>query len=378
LADTIETYFLCEGCQVAEDMARRFAAYVSQAQETIDICAYSFNLCPEARDILVPALKERQEARVQIRIAYDAGTQQQLMQVHQDPCDYTTPLFVRTLGFPSKSIEGYRALMHHKFVVLDGDTDNAQVWTGSTNFTEDSWNLQENNVIVFRSRQLASYYMQEFNELWADGNITSSGVMDSGEATLVYKDKPAYVLVNFSPGEGDWIDESIANQIQRTQERATIAAVVITSTRIIRALQGLMERNVPIEGIYDYSQMEGVKYQWQIVPPNTWKIGAFARIVEYGHLVGKKSTPYTPESKHDYMHNKVMVLDDTVLTGSYNFSRHAQKNAENSLIIQSAPLADTYRDYIHKITERYAPKSPQFTEAPQSQKEAPPAPEAIR
>jgi phosphatidylserine/phosphatidylglycerophosphate/cardiolipin synthase-like enzyme len=377
-SDTVETYFVCQGCQTDIDVAKRLAAYLSQAKETLDMTAYSFSLCPEPREIVLAALQERAEAGVQIRIAYDAGTQQNLMTVHNDPCDFTTPEFVQGLGFPSRAIEGYRALMHNKYIIVDGATPRAQVWTGSLNFTDDSWQLQENNVIIFHSHELAQYYTQDFNELWVDGNIESSGVMDSGEATVQYGGRPAYTLVNFSPGEGDWIDESIANLIDRTQHQATIAGVVITSTRIIRALEGLMERGVPLEGIYDWSQMEGVKYQWQIVPANTWKIGAFARIVEYGKLVGKKSTPYTPTSKHDYMHNKVMVLDDAVLTGSYNFSRHAQKNAENALVVQSAALAETYREYIHEITAKYAHVSPEFTTKPEAPTQAPPAPEATR
>ncbi len=53
------------------------------------------------------------------------------------------------------------------------------------------------------------------------------------------------------------------------------------------------------------------------------------------------------------MHNKVMVLDNVVITGSYNFSRHAQRNAENLLLIQSSALAETYRNYIHGLMEKY-------------------------
>ena len=44
------------------------------------------------------------------------------------------------------------------------------------------------------------------------------------------------------------------------------------------------------------------------------------------------------------MHNKILVVDDTVITGSYNFSRSAQFNAENILFIDSARLAATYSD----------------------------------
>ncbi|MEO8286727.1 MAG: phosphatidylserine/phosphatidylglycerophosphate/cardiolipin synthase family protein [Chloroflexota bacterium] len=377
-SDTIETVFLCAGCQTDIDIATKIAAYLKQARKSIDISAYSFSLCPDTRDIILAVLRERATAGVQIRIAYDAGTQQSLMTVHNDPCDFTTAQFVQSLGFPCKPIEGDRALMHHKYIILDGGTPQAQVWTGSMNFTDDSWQLQENNVIIFQSGELAKYYLQDFDELWVDSHILSSGIMDSGEATLQYGGKPAYVLVNFSPSEGEWIDESIANLIDRTKEQISIASVVITSTRIIKALLGAMERGVPIEGIYDWSQMEGVKYQWQLVPMNTWKIGAFARIVEYGKLVGKRSTPYTPTSTHDYMHNKVMVLDNAVLTGSYNFSRHAQKNAENALVIQSEALAQSYRDYVRKITSMYEAASPTFTRKPITPEEAPEAPEIAR
>jgi phosphatidylserine/phosphatidylglycerophosphate/cardiolipin synthase-like enzyme len=374
--DTIETHFLIAGRQTADDVARRIAAFVSQAKETIDIAIYSFSLCPEQRDIILDALNERAAAGVKIRIAYDAGGQQSLILGYSDPCDLTTPQFVSSLALTSRAIQGYRALMHHKYIVIDSATPHAQVWTGSTNFTDDSWSNEENNIIVFQSPELALYYTLDFEELWVDSKIEGPVHTDSGEATLMYGGKSAYVLVNFSPGEGDWIDESIANAISRAKERITLAAVVITSTRIIHALQDAVKRGVPIEGIYDWTQMEGVKYQWQMVPNNNWKIEAFAGIVKYGNLVGKKSTPYTPTSKHDYMHNKIMVLDDAVLTGSYNFSRHAQQNAENALIIESAPLASTYRDYIHTIMDLYGHQSPTFTPQPVAVPLTPGTPEA--
>jgi len=53
------------------------------------------------------------------------------------------------------------------------------------------------------------------------------------------------------------------------------------------------------------------------------------------------------------MHNKVLVIDDTVITGSYNFSRSAQFNAENILFIDSPALAELYRRYIDHLIEKY-------------------------
>jgi phosphatidylserine/phosphatidylglycerophosphate/cardiolipin synthase-like enzyme len=47
------------------------------------------------------------------------------------------------------------------------------------------------------------------------------------------------------------------------------------------------------------------------------------------------------------------VIDDTVITGSYNFSRSAQFNAENILFIESASLAETYSSYIDHLKQKY-------------------------
>jgi phosphatidylserine/phosphatidylglycerophosphate/cardiolipin synthase-like enzyme len=53
------------------------------------------------------------------------------------------------------------------------------------------------------------------------------------------------------------------------------------------------------------------------------------------------------------MHNKVLVVDDSVITGSYNFSRSAQFNAENILFMESAPLAEAYSGYIDHLMRKY-------------------------
>ena len=100
--------------------------------------------------------------------------------------------------------------------------------------------------------------------------------------------------------------------------------------------------------------MADVYRQWQDVPSNRWKIPARCRrLLRARALVGKNSTPYTPTSRHDFMHNKILVIDDTVITGSYNFSRSAQFNAENILFIESAALAERYSVYIDHLMQKY-------------------------
>ena len=56
------------------------------------------------------------------------------------------------------------------------------------------------------------------------------------------------------------------------------------------------------------------------------------------------------------MHNKLAVVDDTVITGSFNFSNNATQNAENVLQIENKETADRYAAYVAALTQRYPQK----------------------
>jgi phosphatidylserine/phosphatidylglycerophosphate/cardiolipin synthase-like enzyme len=56
-------------------------------------------------------------------------------------------------------------------------------------------------------------------------------------------------------------------------------------------------------------------------------------------FVAAPSHPYHAGDTNDLMHNKLMILDDTVITGSYNFSENAESNDENLLVLKSHEVA---------------------------------------
>jgi phosphatidylserine/phosphatidylglycerophosphate/cardiolipin synthase-like enzyme len=56
---------------------------------------------------------------------------------------------------------------------------------------------------------------------------------------------------------------------------------------------------------------------------------------------------------HDFMHNKLVVADDTTLTGSHNFSLSAQQNAKNAILLRDAELAQQYRSYVETLVKKY-------------------------
>jgi hypothetical protein len=90
-----------------------------------------------------------------------------------------------------------------------------------------------------------------------------------------------------------------------------IRSLLINSGTLIAELGNLLRAGrVAVDGIYDRTQMAQVYVQWQEVPQNRWKIGALKDIIARAGLVGKNSTPYTPTAHHDYMHNKILLIDE--------------------------------------------------------------------
>ena len=93
--------------------------------------------------------RRRRERGVAVRIAYNADYR---APIPVPPPPETTPEDIERLIVPTKPIAGIPDLMHHKYVVRD----RASVWTGSANWTDDSWSREENVIAVVDSPELAT------------------------------------------------------------------------------------------------------------------------------------------------------------------------------------------------------------------------------
>jgi phosphatidylserine/phosphatidylglycerophosphate/cardiolipin synthase-like enzyme len=349
--DDVSVFFLAEGEQSADAIMARLTTFMRAANHTLDFAVYDMRFSDPLRTQLTAALRDRAEAGVEVRFCYDADKPSQPdLAAGQDPAPAGTGAFVQSLGYPWRRIAGMK-LMHSKFVVRDGQA----VWTGSANMTDDSFTLMENNIVEIDSQAFANYYAQNFEQLWDKQNFEHTGDVHTEPVPLTFSNQSANARVMFSPGCGLEIDSEIARRVRAAQRRVRICSLLLNSGTLIGELGNLLRRGrVAVDGIYDRTQMEEVYVQWQEVPQNRWKIGALKEIIARAGLLGKNSTPYTPAGRHNFMHNKVLVIDNTVITGSYNFSRSAQFNAENILFIESAPLADTYGAYIDHLKSKYA------------------------
>ncbi len=348
--DNLSVFFLAEREQSADEVMARLTAFIRGATQTLDFAIYDMRFSDPLRAKLAAALREKAQAGVAIHFCYDADKPPQPnLAAGQDPAPAGTGAFVQSLGYPWRRIAGMK-LMHSKYIVRDRES----VWTGSTNMTDDAFTIMENNIVEINSQALASYYVQNFQELWEKENFEQTGDIHTEAVPLTFSNQSANARVMFSPGCGLEIDSEIARHARAAQRRVRICSLLINSGTLIGELGNLLRGGqVAVDGIYDRTQMEEVYLQWQEVPQNRWKISALKEIIMRAGLVGKNSAPYTPSGPHNFMHNKVLVIDDTVITGSYNFSRSAQFNAENILFIESAPLAEAYSAYIDRLVKKY-------------------------
>jgi phosphatidylserine/phosphatidylglycerophosphate/cardiolipin synthase-like enzyme len=237
--------------------------------------------------------------------------------------------------------------MHHKFCVRDG----RDVWTGSMNWTEDSWTRQENVVVrVLGSAPLAFAFTLAFDELWERGVVEGTGTVEPRPVEL---EGGIEVRPWFTPGHGDALSHRVAKAIGRARRRVRIASPVITAGPILGTLAEVVnEGRCTLGGVIDATQSDDVVRQWSRNEASGWKIPLLETILARGSFSAKRSTPWTPDGVQDFMHAKVVVADDVSFVGSFNFSRSGERNAENVLEIQDHEAADRLAAYVDDVRAR--------------------------
>jgi phosphatidylserine/phosphatidylglycerophosphate/cardiolipin synthase-like enzyme len=339
----IEFAFLDDGGQTAEGTAAILAGFLAEARTTLEIAIYDLRLSGPAATILLNAVRGARDRGVAVRVVFN--------QDHPRPRPIPPPSEVdwdllKQMGVPFQPVSGVPDLMHHKYVIRDRNA----VWSGSTNWTTDSWTREENVIVRVLSNEVAAAFQEDFEQLWTTRNVAASGKFSAPWVEL-----PGIRLRPFfSPGRGQKMSHEIANRVAAATRRVRIASPVITSGPVLGTLAELIKSpRSDLQGIYDRTQMAEVQHQWSQNQLSGWKLEAFRALAASGLFASKVTTPYAPGSVHDFMHAKLTVADDTVFVGSYNLSHSGEMNAENVLEIESAPLADLCAAYIERIMAKY-------------------------
>jgi phosphatidylserine/phosphatidylglycerophosphate/cardiolipin synthase-like enzyme len=336
----LEVVTLTDGGQSAESVAERLAAWLGAARQSLDLALYDVRLPGPAGDLVADAIRDARSRGVAVRIVYNEDRKGQ--ERFFPPPPHTRPELLDNLGADVRGVPGIPDLMHHKYAVRDAEA----VWTGSANWTIDSWSRQENVVATIAHPTIAAAFARNFEELWSTREVDGTGAWDMGEGKL---------RAWFTPGRGPELSARIAKRLSQARRRIRIASPVLTAGAVLGTLAEIAEEGrVDTAGISDAPQVRQVFHQWAGNPRSRWKGPVLARILDTLPWAGKESAPWTPDSQlHDFMHAKVTVADDHVFLGSFNLSRSGEMNAENVLEVEDGQLADQVAAFIDEIRARH-------------------------
>ena len=203
--------------------------------------------------------------------------------------------------------------------------------------------------------EIAYAYSLAFEQLWTSGTVEHTGDVEPRPQDV----DGSRVRAWFCPEYGEALSHRIAKHIGKARKRVRIASPVLTSGPILGTLvEVVKEGRSDLAGVVDDTQVDQVFYQWRTNGVSEWKIPLLRTVIEGAPWSGKVTTPWAPDSVHDFMHAKVVVADDTSFVGSFNLSRSGERNAENVVEIRDAALADRLAAYVDEVRARYPRATP--------------------
>jgi len=286
---------------------------IDAVQRTLDIAAFEFN-----NERLTEAVLDANARGVRVRIVTDD-------EHGLEDDDSSIARFINA-GIPVVD-DSRTGLMHNKFMILD----STKVWTGSWNYTVNGTYRNNNNALVLRAQRAVQAYQTEFEEMFdrREFGITST----TGTARFRQDGTPVQI---FFAAEDD-VNTAILQQINTAEESIRFMTFSFTRDDIGEAMRQQAAAGIDVNGIFE---VLGSETRFSEMPP----------MFCAGLDVRQDGNSYR-------LHHKVIIIDDdTVLTGSFNFSDNAtESNDENLVIIEDSDLAALY---IQEFQARFAEATP--------------------
>jgi phosphatidylserine/phosphatidylglycerophosphate/cardiolipin synthase-like enzyme len=284
-------------------------ADLDRARTSIDLATFDFDIAA-----VTDALIRAQKRGVAVRVIIDSENLDTPEVAAQAGRLQAAGILVR--------FDRREPFMHDKFLVVDG----AVVWTGSWNGTANDTFRNNNNMLRFASTTIAAAYTYEFDQM-VHGRL--GGSKHSTPRPERIPVGTATVEVYFAPTDG--VAEHILERLQAARASIRFLAFSYTSDAIAAQMVARAQDGLVVQGVFEAQNADGSGSVFQALS------GGGVDVLEDGNCY--------------LMHHKVIVIDDrTVITGSYNFTKSAERdNDENLVIVDDPTLARAYLDEFERV-----------------------------
>jgi phosphatidylserine/phosphatidylglycerophosphate/cardiolipin synthase-like enzyme len=274
--------------------------YIKSAKDRIDIAMF----CAED-DTITRALNQAFKRGIDIRYIKSIDGQNN-----------------KTLDTLNKTIpvKGGRedASMHHKFMVID------QYITLLSSANNAHWDLvsQDNNMLLIKSKPIASTFLVEFETMWAGKFGTAKS--DNSQKIFVVDGKK--VALYFHPT--DSLNSTIAQLLSKAEKEVVFAQMHFWGKTIADSILAVHEKGISVKGVLKSNM-------------------AAYNTSEYHYLTSKGIEILVDTVKRG-IHHKFTVIDSEsaqaiVLTGTYNWHFGSMTFDDCMLVIYDPVIAAQYR-----------------------------------
>lgn len=384
--------------RLGDDLENTMVEAIAKAQSTIDVAVQELRLPKVAQ-----ALIERQQAGVKVRVILensysrpwsdltpaevaklderdrqnydefirlaDRDSDRHLSPEETNQSDALKLLHSANIAWIDDTADGSKGsgLMHHKFIIIDKRTlivTSANFTLSDTHgdFAKPESRGNANNLLKIESYELANLFTQEFNLMWGDGPggkpDSLFGVKKPTRTAHQVQVGNSSILVYFSPTsqKANW-DTTTNGLIDKTLKVAKhsvdLALFVFSEQKLVNTLAINHQQGVKIRALIDpgfayRSYSEGLDMLGVALSKNCrfdadnqpWQTSL--------QTVG---VPVLPPG--DKLHHKFGVVDEqTVITGSHNWSAAANIINDETLLVIQNPVIATH--FIREFNRLYA------------------------
>ena len=280
---------------------------VNSAQKSLDIAIYNFS-----EPSLANALIRAKNRGVQVRLVMES-----------DNLFKPVPRQLQTAGIPING-DGQNSLMHDKFMVVDGKT----LLVGSANFTDNGLSTDNNYLLFIDDPDLSEVYLEEFDSMFSNGNFGVTDLRPTPREDFRPGGTPVEVF--FSPE--DRISERLLDLVGQANKSVHFLAYTFTLDDLGQELVEKHQSGVDVRGVFEADMLPG------------------STGTEFD-LFRRAGLDIRLDGNPGLMHEKLVIIDgETVVVGSYNFTRAAdERNDENILIIHDAIIANLFEKEFNLI-----------------------------
>jgi phosphatidylserine/phosphatidylglycerophosphate/cardiolipin synthase-like enzyme len=280
---------------------------IDAARLSVDMAAYSLTL---------------NSVRTALIRAHDRGVTVRIV-MESDNMDRSDPQMLIQAGIPIVG-DNLKGLMHNKFMV----TDKSEVWLGSMNFTDSGTYEDNNNFMRIRSIKVAEDYVTEFEEMFTSKLFGPYIVPQTPNPTVTING--TRVDIYFSPDDG--VLNALVPVLNSAQKSIYFLAYSFTTNKLGDIVRAKAQAGLTVEGVMDEEQIksnQGTEFD------AFRQAGLDVRI----------------DGNAGLMHHKVFIIDEKIVVfGSYNFSRNAEtQNDENLIIVHNADIAQQFMQEFQRV-----------------------------